>query len=144
MRTYLFLIIASVVLAGCATTPPSLSEIRPAPKERLLAFQNKTEATSSKLVVTRDTGLVGGMCFYTLSINNVLAARLDTSETASFYLEPGELLLRVGTDSEGKGLCSFALDGWTQRETILRAGETKTFRMTIDASGKTDIQRSDY
>lgn len=131
------------VMAGCATTPPALSEVRTAPKERLLAFQNKTESTASKLVVTRDAGYLGGGCFYALSINNVLSARLDTSETASFYVEPGEILLRTGRDPSGNGLCGIGKDDWTQRETVLRAGETKMFRMTIDMNGKTDIQRSD-
>ena len=131
------------VMAGCATTPPSMSEIKTAPQDRLLAYQNKTGSTTSKLVVTRDVGHLGSGCFYALSINNVLSARLDTAETASFYVEPGELLLRTGRDPSGKGLCGIGKDDWTQRETVLRAGETKMFRMTIDMNGKADIQRSD-
>jgi transposase-like protein len=34
-------------------------------------------------------------------------------------------------------------DDWTQRETVLRQGETECFRLTIDANGKTEILRSD-
>jgi len=43
----------------------------------------------------------------------------------------------------GKGLCGLGLDEWTQRETVVSQGETKYFRLSIDANGKTDIQRSE-
>ena len=78
-----------------------------------------------------------------LWINQTLAARLDTSEVAKFYLEPGEILLRVGRDPQGKGLCALGQDQWVQRETILRPGEQKTFRMTTGDNGQFDIIRSD-
>ncbi|WP_156480013.1 hypothetical protein [Collimonas pratensis] len=133
----------AIVMTGCATTPPPMSETKLAPKDRVLSYQDKTEAASAKLIVTRDVGFIAGGCYLGLSINNVLSARLGTAETASFFVEPGELLLRVGVDPMGKGLCSVGKDVWTQRETILRVGETKMFRMTIDANGKTDILRSD-
>jgi hypothetical protein len=55
----------------------------------------------------------------------------------------GDVLLRVGRDPQGKGLCAFGKGEWTQRETVLRPDETKYFRLSIDANGKTDIQRGD-
>lgn len=145
MRTQSKLALSACVFAlvGCATTPPPTSEVRPVPQERLLAYQNQLGSTSASLVVTRDAGLVGSGCYYALSINGSLAARFDVSERAVFFLEPGEVLLRVGRDPLGKALCARGQDEWTQRETYLKGGETKYFRMSLDMNGKSDIQRAD-
>jgi hypothetical protein len=68
---------------------------------------------------------------------------LDTSEVAKFCLEPGEVLLRVGRDPQGKGLCAIGQNQWIQRETVLKPGEQKTFRMTTGHFGVFDIIRYD-
>ena len=132
-----------LVLTGCATTPIPATEAKQAPSNRLLAYQEKNAETTSTLVVTRDTGFLGGGCYYSVSIKGTLAARLDTGETSRFFLPPGEILLRAGRDPQGKGLCAAGQDEWTQRETILRQNEIKFFRLSIDANGKTDIQRAE-
>lgn len=143
MHKILILLAASVIFVGCATTPIAPTVAKPAPNERILAFQQKTPSTTATLIVTRDEGFIGGGCYYSLFINGTLAARLDVGETSRFFLAPGEILLRVGRDPQGKGLCSAGQEYWTQRETILRPGEIKYFRLLIDANGATDIQRSE-
>lgn len=131
-------------LAGCATTPVPLSKARQVPASRLLAFQEKLTGPSARLFVIRDKGLVGGGCFYAVVINGTVAARLDTGEIAQFELAPGEVTLRGNGDPWGKGLCGIGpTDYWTQRETTLRPGETKYFRLTIDSDGVTDMHRAD-
>lgn len=129
-------------LAGCATTPVSVNKAKAVPLDRTLAFQDHAIGNGT-LVVTRDKGFLGGGCYYGLYINNVLAARFDTSETAKFSIPPGEHLLKATRDPLGKSLCSAGQQYWTQRETILRENETKYFRFSIDVNGKTDIQRAD-
>lgn len=143
MRSAFVCLIGAFVLAGCATTPVPSSQAKPAPKERTIAFQEKTATNNASLVLTRDEGFLGGGCFYAFWINSILAARLDVGETAGFYVEPGEHVLRVGRDPHGQGLCALDADNWTQRETILRANERKFFRLSIDDSGKADVQRSE-
>lgn len=143
MHKILLLFAASMIFVGCATTPIVPTAAKPAPTERILAFQQKTPSTTATLIVTRDEGFLGGGCYYSLAINGTLAARLDVGETSRFFLEPGEILLRVGRDPQGRGLCSAGQEYWTQRETILRPGEIKYFRLLIDANGATDIQRSE-
>ena len=54
-----------------------------------------------------------------------------------------KLRLRAGRDPGGKGLCGMRQGERTQRETRLKPGELKYFRLSIDANGKPDIQRSD-
>jgi hypothetical protein len=143
MRRTLVAISILLLLAGCATTPTPIGEAKQAPQGRLLAYQEKNVNTTGTLVITRDAGFVGGGCYYGVSINGIFAARLDVGETSRFFLIPGEILLRAGRDPQGIGLCGAGKDEWTQRETILRQHETKFFRLSIDAFGKTDIQRAD-
>ncbi|MEQ1686716.1 MAG: hypothetical protein ABL916_23945 [Burkholderiaceae bacterium] len=132
-----------VALAGCATTPTGADRATAAIGDRLLAYQEKPQGPSGRIVVTRDSGFLGGQCFYAVSINGKLAARLAVGESATFYVEPGEILLRSSRDPMGRGLCSVMSEERTQRETIIRQDETKHFRLSIDANGKTDIQRAD-
>ena len=143
MHKILMLLGALAILAGCATTPIAPTVAKQTPNERILAFQQKTTGTTATLIVTRDEGLIGSGCYYSLSINGTLAARLDVGETVLFYLDPGEILLRVGRDPQGRGLCSAGQEHWTQRETILRSDEIKYFRLMLDANGAADIQRSE-
>lgn len=143
-KSVLFILLPLIlIIPGCATVPISSNSATPAPLDRILYYSDKTPKTTSTIVVTRDVGYMGSACFYALMINGQLAARFGVGEKATFYVEPGEILLRVGRDPQGKGLCGTMQDDWTQRETIMRPGETKYFRLSIDANGKTDIQRSE-
>jgi len=128
---------------GCASIPVPISEAKQVPPDRILAFQTPTSDKNAVLTMIRDQGMPGSGCYYAVSINGILAARLAPTEFARLYTEPGEILIRYGRDPQGKGLCgSFeGIDNWTQRETFLKPGEQKSFRLTIDGEGKTDIQR---
>ena len=137
------LVILLSIASGCATTPVRYVDAIKAPQDRVLSYQDMNDKTTSTIVITRDEGSLGGGCYYAVFINTILAVRLNPAETAKFYVEPGEMVLKVGRDPQGRGLCAAGQDEWTQRETILRPHETKYFRLTIDANGKTDIQRAD-
>jgi hypothetical protein len=115
----------------------------PVPSDRLVGFQKPIEGPSGILVLTRDKGMLGSGCYYGFFIDNTLAARIDNSETAAFTVPTGELVLRAGRDPDGRALCGVGQQEWTQRETIMRDGEKKYFRLSIDLNGKTDIQRAD-
>lgn len=143
-RLFLPTLLLALLLGGCATTPVSMSAAKQVPTDRLLAFQVATGDKTATVTVIRDEGFIGSACYYTVHLNKILAARLDVAEFARFYVEPGEIVLRAGRDSQGGGLCSVQLDNWTQRETLLKPGEQKFFRLSIDANGKLDIMRSDF
>lgn len=108
-----------------------------------MGFQSAVAGPSGTLVLTRDKGALGSGCYYGFYVNEKLAARMDNSETASFVVPTGELVLRVGGDPSGRGLCGLSKQQWTQRETTFRDGERKFFRLSIDLNGKADIQRAD-
>lgn len=143
MKILASLLVTSAALTGCATTPADPSRAASVPPARIAAFQSPIEGPSSTLILTRDKGILGSGCYYGFFINDTLAARIDVAETATFIVPAGELLLRAGGDPEGRGLCALGKQHWTQRETILRDGEVKYFRMSIDVNGETDIQRAD-
>ncbi len=138
MIKLLLAISLSFAVAACATTPVPLSSAKPVPDDRLLAFQN-----SAIVTLIRDKGHVGSACYYGVYANGILAARIDVAEFVQLYLDPGEVLLRVGYDPYGKALCSFGKDMWIQRETLLKPGQKKGFRITTDASGNFEISRTD-
>lgn len=139
----LLAMISLLAVTGCATTPVPFAAAKQAPAERLLAFQAKPANPSGTLYVTRDAGFLGGGCYYAVSINGTTAARLDVGEKSAFFVSPGEILIRAGRDPQGKALCALGQDDWTQRDTLIRENETKYFRLSIDANGKTDIQRAE-
>jgi hypothetical protein len=136
--------VIAIVVSGCVSMPVSPSTASQIPKDRLLAFQERTAENSATLVVTRDAGIAGSACYLSFSLNGMHAARFGVAETAQFYVAPGEILLRVGADWMGQGLCGLASkDFGTQRETIIRPGQTKHFRLTTDPNGMLDVQRAE-
>ena len=137
------LLVLTVAVYGCATTPVPVREAKPIEASRLVAFTSIPATPHGILKAYRDVGFLGGGCYYALSVNGILAARLGVGETATLYVPTGELLLRVGRDPRGGGLCGFDQDNWTQRETSFRPDEVKNFRLSIDANGKLDVQRSE-
>lgn len=120
------------------STPVPFSKAKPVPQDRLLAFQKPSTESSAALVVIRDSGFFGGKCYHAFWIDGVLAAKLEPEETATFYVKPGEHLLRVG--NVGAGLCSRFADNWTQRETSVLPNQRKFFRdLWSPQDGNADI-----
>ena len=137
----LVVILTALLVTGCATTPTPREEARKIDSTRLLAFQEPSVINSGTITITRDSGLLGSGCYYAFWINGKLSARFAPGERASFSVLPGEHILKSGRDPQGGGLCGIPIDEWTQRETTIRSGEIKSFRLLVDLNGKTDIQR---
>lgn len=120
--------IAVALLAGCATSPVPSGEADPVPSSRLFAFQAPTQENST-LIVTRDKGFVGGGCNTTVSIDGRRAAEIGPGETAAFRVDAGEHI--VSASSCGSGL--------KERETTIKAGSSKKFRISIDSAMSMDL-----
>lgn len=120
--------VAMAMLAGCATSPVPSSEADPVPSSRLFAFQAQMQGDST-LVVTRDKGFMGAGCNTTVSIDGRRAAEIGSGETAKFRVAPGEHI--VSASSCGSGL--------KERETSIKAGSTKKFRISIDSAMSMDL-----
>jgi hypothetical protein len=134
--------VASLALSACATTPISLAEAQSVPAGHLYAFQSPTVPDSAVLLITRDQGFLGSGCYYALYINDKLAARFNNGEKASFYVKPGQVLLRYGRDPQGRALCSTGENRWSTHETVMKPKQTKQFRLTLDANGRPIVQRA--
>lgn len=121
-------VIVLMLLTACATTPVPSGKADPVPSSRLFAYQ-KTASGDAVLIVTRDSGFVGGGCNTSVSIDGRKAAEIGSGETAKFYVSAGEHI--VGASSCGSGL--------KEREANIKAGATKKFRISIDSSMSMDL-----
>lgn len=154
-------LMTAMLLSGCATTKTLIGEARPAPAERHYAFQTCPVADCASVTVVRDQGLMAGGCFLSLSAarqpgpgqdvatTRQLAARLDTGEVVTLQLEPGEWLLRMGGDPQGRGLCgpgalrNLVGENSHEIETVLQPRQAKRFRMRLNGDGVMGIERTD-
>ena len=137
---HLFLVI--IFVTGCSTGPTKMAESKPVPPERIYAFDKYIDGPSATMIVTRDKGYVGSGCFYGFRIDGVLAARIDPKETVTFIVPAKELVIRMERDSMGGLICSVDANHAVQRETTLKEGQTKYFRMSISSTGVLDVQRA--
>ena len=137
MRRFIGLLVLAIVLAGCSTSQTSEADVLVAKPENLYAYQEKTVENNSTIIVTRDSGLIGVGGAFAFYLNGKLVARLYRQERAVFYVPSGEFLLGYGS------VGGLVKDGpRIERETILKAGETKRFRLFIDQDGNMDIRPS--
>ena len=125
---FISIVVAMLMLAGCATTPIPSSLAEPVPASRLFAYQ-KPASGDAVLIVTRDSGFVGGGCNTSVSIDGRKSAEIGAGEAAKFYVVAGEHI--VGASSCGSGL--------KEREANIKAGATKKFRISIDSSMSMDL-----
>ncbi len=132
----LFLVLAIVGLAGCATEAVLPSQAKDAPSERLLKYQQATNLSDATLIVVRDKGYLGSGCFTGVYLNDVKAAVLDPGEKATFHLASGEW--SVAIKGEGKMCISDAVPVGSYVQ--LKAGETKAVRLFADPSGNVDVK----
>lgn len=139
MREIIVAIGVMLVLGGCSTTTTAPSDALPIQPERVFAYGAKVSDADSHIIVTRDDGKIGSGCLTGFFINGKLAAKFEIKERADFYLPSGDYILGYGF-VEGKGLCAFSWGmGRRDRETILRSGETKLFRLFMDQDANVDI-----
>lgn len=125
--------LAAAVLAGCATSPIPSDKADPVPASRLFANQ-KQSAGAAVLIITRDTGFVGGGCNTTINIDGLKSAEIASGETAKFFVTAGDHI--VSASSCGSGL--------KEREASLKAGATKRFRISIDSAMSMDLSPTTY
>ncbi|WP_082239548.1 hypothetical protein [Pseudomonas lini] len=125
--------LAVALLAGCATSPTPSGQADPVPSARLFGYQ-KSSAGDAILVVTRDSGFVGSGCNTTVSIDGKKSAEIGSGENARFFVPAGDHI--VGASACGSGL--------KERETSIKAGSTKKFRISIDSAMSMDLSPTAY
>jgi len=124
-------VLVAALITGCATSPIPSDKARQAPSERVDGYQKPVPGGSS-LVVTRDTGFLGGGCFATIFLNGEPVAKLDTGKKAVFQVPSGEWLLGAALD--GSALCA-ANPERMETSVVLKQGQQKKFRVFLPAGG---------
>ncbi|MFD2641868.1 hypothetical protein [Pseudomonas japonica] len=123
------------MLAGCATSPVPVSEATPAPADRVSGYQAPVQGGGT-IIVTRDSGFIGGGCYATVFLNGQPVAKLDPKEKASFSVPAGEWT--VGAALEGKALCGLNAQR-LEAEALVKSGQTKKYRVYTPTDGDVGI-----
>jgi len=133
--------LALIALAGCSTSQVPADKALQVPADRVLAYSSKPMAPYGTIVVTRDTGLIGGACFVGILVDGKFSARIDTGEAVSLYVPVGEHLIGLAGDEHSGGVC-----GWgelrKEQSTSISTGQVKRFRIGGDTNTGLDIRPS--
>lgn len=132
-----------MALAGCVTSQVPAGKAKPVPKDRSLSFQSKPSEPYGTILVTRDTGFLGGGCLLAVHVDGRLAARIDTGEVIGFFVPAGDHLVGMGIDKSGGGMCSWT-DMFKEQSASLKAGQVKRFRIGGDSQAGLDIRPSSF
>lgn len=131
MEKILLYLVATIVLAGCATRQISADQAQPVPTDRVFAFNAVGDGASGQLVVTRDVGAVGGACPLALYIDGTLAAHLRRGESVTLTVPAGSRI--VSASFAGKGLCKWGDESAHRREIshMVAAGSKTNIRLAL-------------
>jgi len=121
------LALLAAILTGCATSSPTqYSDGKPVPSERILVRLEKPKGPSARVIIVRDSGLLGSGCSFGLFLDGTQIANMDTGEILALDIDPGEHIL--GTARVGRALCA-GEDERQENTTLLKTGDTKYFRV---------------
>jgi hypothetical protein len=123
--------LAVALLAGCASTAIPVNQADPVPADELYAYQTKPKGDSGKLTVVRDAGMVGSGCDIVVYIDGRRAAKIGTSQRASFFLPAGTA--NIGAGLAGSGLCAGAAIRTISAN--VSNGKESLYRISGDMSG---------
>lgn len=115
------------LLAGCSTTPVSLSEATPVPQDRHLAYKHAGDNTGA-VVVRRDSGIQSSMCATQILVNGRIAAYIRTGERITLHLPAGDFILGAVADS----ICA---GGLVELRAQATPGTPQHFRIGYDSNG---------
>lgn len=132
--------LAMVALAGCATSPVPFDEARLAPTERITGYQSAVEGGGT-IIVTRDSGFIGGGCYATIFLNGKPVAKLNPKEKAIFQVPAGEWLLGAGLD--GQALCG-ANPERLETDAPIASGQQKKFRVYTSGDGSVGVKPTTF
>lgn len=98
IRFFIFFMVA-ICLYSCSTNIVMYKDSIPVADKKLgPAFQKYKEEkiNTGKIVVVRDSGLLGAAGTSNLFVSGELVAKIYTGESVTFFVEPGEYILGLG------------------------------------------------
>ncbi len=136
----LFLVI---FLFGCATSPVRFSESRSVTLDRIYGVYEKysqPKKSSSRLIVVRDSGALGGAGSASLFVNGDIIARLRTSESLVIHIDEGDNIIGVGPGTK----MSWETDatGLMEQTIFVQKNSDYYFRIGVDPTKGLVLNRS--
>jgi len=133
-RQIFYVVIASLMLSACATTPVPTDSASNVPQSRVIntSFLEKKEGFG-QVIVKRDAGLSASACNTRIFANASPVAEIAPGEKVVFYLPEGEQI--VGAIATG--IC---IGGLTEVRAIVSKSHPVVFRISYGSSGEFSIQ----
>ena len=128
------LILVSIFISGCATSPVPANERRRVPSDRVTdasVLQPTTQRTV-RFIITRDSGYVASATSIQIFIDGRQVAQLATRETVTAYISPGSHLIGARF--------SWGLIPPVEREFIANPERPTSIRITTDQNGNLDLK----
>ncbi|MBN1665169.1 MAG: hypothetical protein JW943_16355 [Deltaproteobacteria bacterium] len=132
------IVIAATLLTACATAPVRYAAATPVSQSNLLegyGNYSKPSVGYSRVIVVRDSGMLGAASPAKLSIDGVAIAKLWSSERLELYLPPSTYIFAVEPSPRLMG----ALVETTYE---IKPGKSYGFRISIDAGSAFSFQQS--
>lgn len=126
---------AIVFLSGCATQAVLPNQAKLAPQERIFKYQSPL-ADGAKLIVVRDSGFLGGGCFFGVYVDGERTATLNPGDRVNLYLPAGEHNIAM----KGEGKVCIADEVPVGRDINLKPNQIKAVRLFADPSGNLDVK----
>lgn len=94
MRSKILLLCIAALFAGCATTLPAISDLKPIPEDRRFAGRAPVEGGAT-LTVLRDKSFAGSAVDYRIFVDGQLSAQLAWGEFVLLHIASGERVIEV-------------------------------------------------
>jgi hypothetical protein len=138
------IILFVAALTACSTDPVSLEQSTPITARAYSpAFSSYLTPAkdSAKIIVVRDSGILGAAVTANLFLDGKYIARLRPSESLTFYLPIGSYL--IGVSPHGPTDWGIpATSGLIEQELAVEDASDRYFRITVDTRQGVVLQRS--
>ncbi len=128
----IFVLFFIMVVSGCSTMPVELSDSKKIPDERIYEAYIKYSAPSgsgSRVIIVRDSGVLGSAASVSLFLNGEIIARLRTAESIVLHVELGDNLFGV---APGLKLWEPDNEGLIEQALQVLPNKTYYYRISID------------
>ena len=123
------IIVATFLIAGCATQPISNSEASPVPADQILTNRFSAQLPNTgEVVIKRDSGIGGSVCSSRIFVDGIPIANVAVSEKLVLYIPKGEHIF----SARPNGICG---GGLSEVKSSIGAGTVSTFRVGYGSNG---------
>jgi len=124
-------LISLALLAGCTSAPVKLTEAKSVPANRLYWTDKPKTTNPAKVIIVRDTSVMGLAIYHKTTIDDKPLAELDQAEKVEVELDAGDYVFGVYIPLYERFI-----------DQTLVAGKTYTYRISSDESSPPRIVRS--